>query len=343
MCFPSLRSPHYPPNAGIGTAENRVSRKKFVHTARKWVVLPPRRVRPATDVPAPRQAVGDSYSRLGTGTAIAGYPLVSGRFRALARKLLEYDRNRHTFLGKAMNRILAYTFVAIATVSAAFPSVAANTPCSLSGSMTSADLAGASTGDATFAQSPNAAQDSDACNFSDLGSGGNTNGALLGTAFSAFGSGNFSRIGKIGDPADPAFLGMNFTLGGTGFGNGSTSGTWTLSWTGGPKALDLVLAIHAADRTTSWLFDNESLTSNNNGGGTWTIEWHNNGGNVPGFSNLTAWARLGNTEPCTIDCNPEPCTGQCNPDIPEPGTIALLGAGALIAGGRRYLKSRKTA
>lgn len=257
-----------------------------------------------------------------------------------------------------MKRALTTTLFALSALSAAGSAFAAvDTLCAVGGTLTTSALGNtastttaASTYDATFGVTGSTPAPSDACILSDAGNGGNTDGGLLGTAFSGFGTGNFVRIGKIdGNGAitgDPAFQNVTFSLSGTGVNPNSTTGTWTLAWTGSglPVTLDLVLAIHASNRTTSWLFDEESLTSQNTPGtGAWTIQWYNNGGSIPGFSNLTAWARLGNTEPCTVNCEPEPCTGQCNPDIPEPGTIALLGAGALIAGGRRYLKGRKQA
>lgn len=220
----------------------------------------------------------------------------------------------------------------LATAALAIGNSAYAAPCAVGGT---AVVGGASTDDATLSVDGGAARDADACHISTLGNGGNTSGSLLSAAF---GGVDFTRIAKLGEGPDPAFLGIGFTLTATGAVSESKSGTWTLSWTGGPANLDFVFAIHASNRTGSFLFDDVPLVANTSGTGTWEIEWLNNGGQVPGFSNLTVWARQGGgTVPCTgQDCEAEPCTGpNCGPaQVPEPSTLSLLGLGALALAAR---------
>ena len=187
----------------------------------------------------------------------------------------------------------------------------------------------ASTDDATLSLNGGAAFDSTACHVSTLGNGGNTSGVLLQNAYSAFGDGVFSQIGKleVGDTsATGSFANIDFTLTATGIGSNSTAGTWSLEWTGGPATLDLVLAIHASDRAGSFLFDDVQLLADSDGTGTWRIEWVNNGGNVPGFSNMTVWARQGSDDDIP---------GQ----LPLPGSAALLGLGLAGLGRMRRRKN----
>lgn len=193
--------------------------------------------------------------------------------------------------------------------------------CSVSGT---ANLGNASTDDATLSLNGGAATFSDACNVSGLGNGGNTDGTLLGAAFSGYGTGDFTRIFKFGEDSNSTFLGVNFTLTGAD----TSAGTWNFSWAGGPANLDIVLAIHASNASGNFLFDNRDLDTSSNGTGTWRIEWLNNGNQVPGFSNLTVWVREGDAPgPCVgPDCDPPgPCI-DCN-DVPSPAPLALLGLG----------------
>lgn len=199
---------------------------------------------------------------------------------------------------------------------------AATVACTPGGTLTASSVGSATTADATFALSGGPVVIADACQISNAGNGGNTNGTLLGQAFP---SGDFTRIAKLNEAADSPFMGLGFTLTATGAVEDSTSGTWTLSWAGGPANLDLVLAIHAANRSGLFFFDDRGLSSSSNGTGSWTIHWLNNGGQVPGFSNLTVWARAG------AGCIPG-APGCLDLSIPEPGAATLLGVGGLLAG-----------
>jgi hypothetical protein len=98
-------------------------------------------------------------------------------------------------------------------------------------------------------------------------------------------------------------------------GSGTKKGTWTVN-VSKPVTVDLVFALHAANRSGAFFFDNQALTSSPLGNsGTWAINWYNNGNQVPGFSNLTIFAR-----------------DQHVSAVPEPETYAMLLAGLGLAG-----------
>lgn len=199
----------------------------------------------------------------------------------------------------------------IAAAALSISAAASAAPCTSSGG---AAVGGATTDDATLSLNGGAPVEANACHVSTLGNGGNTDGTLLANAY---GGDTFTQIAKFGE-SNGSFLGIDFTLTATGATSDSTSGTWTLSWSGGPANLDLVFAIHASNRTGSFLFDDQPLVADSEGTGEWRIEWVNNGGSIPGFSNLTVWARQGSGDV------PEDPPGQL---IPVPGSAALLGIG----------------
>ena len=114
----------------------------------------------------------------------------------------------------------------------------------------------------------------------------------------------------------PLTLGFTQTTG--------TSGTWSLTSTE-PLLIDLVFAMHAGGRTGAFLFEDVLFAANVTQNGTWLIEWLNNGGQVPGYSNLTLFFRDERTPP---------------QKVPEPGTLALLAA-VLVAFGSWRLRRRQ--
>src|SRR5450830_577322 len=162
-----------------------------------------------------------------------------------------------------------------------------------------------------------AGQPADAFAFADgwnphSGPNGDTSG--FGTTFDPFGSGAWTMIDRA-DTTD-GFDGtgiLTFTL----TQNTGTSGLWTVT---NPSAtmsvtLDLVFAIHAGGSGGAWLFDNQTVQASQTLNGTWQVEWLNNGGNVPDYSNVTIFGR-------DIVMTP----------VPEPGTYAMLLAGLLGVG-----------
>ncbi|MCD6679129.1 MAG: hypothetical protein LT102_00495 [Burkholderiaceae bacterium] len=213
-----------------------------------------------------------------------------------------------------MDRMKVSVSTLFAAVALAAGGAAQAAACSVSGTLTSAALGTMSTADATLSLNGDAATDSDACNLSDEGSGGNTSGTLLGNYYSpTYGTGAFTEL-------TPGTVVNGITF--TSITYDSTAGTWDFTWSGGPASLDLALAIHAADRTGSFLFDDRGLVADASGSGTWEIHWLNNGNQTPGFSNFSFWARTGSGDV------PVP------PPIPVPGTALLLGLGLAALGAR---------
>lgn len=193
-------------------------------------------------------------------------------------------------------------------------------------------VGGASTSDATLALNGGAAVASDAC-YVTVGTaqGGNVNAGQLNTWFADSSTGSFMQIAKLeklNASASGSYGGINFTLTPHPAGyNGNTDPTWDLIWSGGPATLDLVLAVHASDASGAFFFNDRDFAADCTGTGVWHITWLNGGDKVPGFSNMTLWARAGNG---SNDNEPGP-----GGNLPLPGTALLLRAGMLAAGLRR--------
>jgi hypothetical protein len=163
----------------------------------------------------------------------------------------------------------------------------------------------ASTDDVTFAGAS-----SDQCVISGVNPQSGPNGDTSG--FSTEFGGGWSLLAKLTSSDGAASLaGVNFAW---TFAQTTTKlGTWTLT-ADQSVDLDLVFAMHASNRSGAFLFDDESLIASQVNNGTWKIEWLNNGGNVPDFSNVTLFARDITTA------------------VPEPETYALFLAGLGMMG-----------
>ena len=162
--------------------------------------------------------------------------------------------------------------------------------------------------------------------------GGNTAG--FATAFGSAGTGPWSVLGTVdgkGALTDSASLfDFSFT------GSGATGGTWTITNTSGTQnaILDLTVAIHASSASTAFLFDNQAVAAGQTLNGTWQVEWLNNGGQVPGFSNLVLFGRDMSTSMVTLL------------PVPEPHALPMMLAGFAVLGAaawRRRIAPSNTA
>jgi hypothetical protein len=117
------------------------------------------------------------------------------------------------------------------------------------------------------------------------------------------------------------FSAMSFVLNPDG-----KTGNWSIVPTA-DLAIDLVLGIYAGGATTSFLFDNAQLSSAGNTG-SFKIDWFDNAGNVPAYSNLTFFYNIGQSTP--------PVSA-----VPEAETWAMMlgGLGLLGFMARRQRKS----
>lgn len=171
---------------------------------------------------------------------------------------------------------------------------------------TGISVGSSSTGDVTLGGTA-----SDQCVVSGVnpqqGPSGNTGGFA-----SAFGSG-WTLLGKV--DSSGAITAQPASVGGVAFDidflqASGKAGTWSVT-TDKAATFDLVFAMHAANRSGAFLFDNEATAAHLTENGTWAINWLNNGGNVPNYSNLTVFVRdVAVTAP-----------------VPEPETCALMLAG----------------
>ena len=164
----------------------------------------------------------------------------------------------------------------------------------------------AATGDVTFASAA-----SDQCVISGANPQAGPQGDTSGFD-GVFGAG-WSLLGKVTSATGSnSVSGVNFAW--TFNQTNGTTGTWSLT-TSQNATFDLVFAMHAANRSGAFLFDNQPTLANQLTSGTWAIHWLNNGNQVPDFSNLTFFIR-------------DVVVAQ----IPEPQTYALLVAGLVAVG-----------
>lgn len=178
-------------------------------------------------------------------------------------------------------------------------------------SCTGVSLGTSATGDFTLGGA-----DSTACVIStvnpDQGPNGNSSG------FSPTFGGGWTLLAKINDESSPKSLGgvsynwdLNFDT--------TKNGDWAFG-TDQTVKLDLVIAMHASNRSGAFLFDDATFVANQTQQGTWVINWVNNGGQRPDYSNSSLWVR-----DVTV--------------VPEPETYALMLAGLVGVG---FMVRRRT-
>lgn len=204
-----------------------------------------------------------------------------------------------------MNRLK--TLAAALTTAAAFglSGTAMAVPCSGVG------VDSATTDDVTF-NSGGGVRSADACivfagNLDSVSSPTN-----LWTDFNSvpFGTGTFSKVSA------GATLFGSFTITEITADINDPEGAWTIKWTGGPAVLDLVAGFKASNEYAVFLFNDQPFGASGTGEGTFKIQFAlSASGNGQDLSNFSIWWRNGST----------------TTRVPEPGSLALLGLGGLIA------------
>jgi len=112
--------------------------------------------------------------------------------------------------------------------------------------------------------------------------------AALGTSAWTLGA-KVAQTGSVSDSLTGAATdNLTFTWTNTN----TTNGTWSITNTSNKNVtLDVVSAIHASNASTAFLFNDQQILAGQTLTGNWAVQWLNNGGNIPGFSNAGLFYR----------------------------------------------------
>lgn len=127
-----------------------------------------------------------------------------------------------------------------------------------------------------------------------------------------------------GPAGTTSYAGLNWMLNAP---QNMTSGTWTLQVQDPPPAsfpitVDILAVLKASDRWAAYLFTAETFTRESLEAGTFEISFLNNGGKIPGLSNMTLYFR---------EATPT--------QVAEPSTLAMIALG--LAGVRLHRRRQQ--
>jgi hypothetical protein len=142
---------------------------------------------------------------------------------------------------------------------------------------------------------------------------------------SLWGGGWGADVRDDGAPGTVNYLGISWTLSAP---QNNTTGSWSLTLadsppTSLPLTVDIVAVVKASDQWAAYLFTGESFTTVGPAGGTFTINFLNNGDQTPGLSHMDLYLRPGVTVTAVADG--------------DPAVLLMLGIGfAVTACGKRF-------
>jgi hypothetical protein len=136
---------------------------------------------------------------------------------------------------------------------------------------------------------------------------------LLGGLFGGGWDATVKDDGAVGTLSN--YLGINWTLSAP---QQAKTGSWSLSLADpGPVSLpvtvDMLVILKASDRWAAYLFNAQTFNLAGSNSGTFAINFLNNGGKIPGLSNMQVYFRPGTAQ------------------VPEPATLMIMSLGALGA------------